>query len=276
MKRSLAILITCILTAVLCMGCASDQNPNTPCLAERLVGRYCRYGTDTAEEPEMYLDIYFLNGLLIAEGMETQAAYWAMELIPQEEADLYSTESDTIQVEAHIFSGFSNFGEYWPEKETYNIYINDTGVDFTPAKGNTVHYIRDDTLEPQHNPERYRETLASGEEIAVPERLCGIWKGETDNGANVYLTIRTDGTMQCLYKQPGEPVRLRIGLMAVDQDQAVLTCITEQVGWAMMPYEDTVRFTWSEDGSLLLHTTESCAILPCGETVSMQKQSGQE
>ena len=283
MKRILFFSFLMLLTAVLFVSCASgssdgtDETVNTPLdadkgFAERLVGKDYRYVSGDTDEPDTYLDIYFINGFLIAEAKEPYAAYWAMEMIPADEDDLYSTTSDTMQVIAFFFSGFSNFGEYWSETEIYTLRITESGVDFTSADGSTVNYIRDDTLEAQHDPERYREPLIVENDAEYSDSMIGEWYGETADGTDIYLKIENDGTIQCLSKCAGEPVSLHIGLAVIDAENTVLTSMTERVGWSTMPWIDTVSMMLENDGHLILDTREDCGILPSACRLTFTRQ----
>jgi len=277
MKRRIFYSFIILLTAALLFGCASADNhiPDEPSLAERLVGRYCGYVSGNTDEPDIYLDIYFINGYLIAEAKETYAAYWAMEMIPMDESDLYSTAANTMQINAHFFSGFSNFGEYWPESETYTLCITESGVDFISDDGSTISYVRDDTLEIQHDPEQYREPLIGENNVEYPEHLIGEWYGETADGTGIYLKMDNGGTVRCLSKRADEPVCVHIGLAVFDAESAVFTSMTERVGWSTMPWYDTVGFVL-EDGTLILDTPEDCGILPAGQIIFLYRSAEQE
>jgi len=276
-----------LLTAVLSAGCESGSpgetaaascesgdavEPAAAGFAERIAGSYYACGAETEGEPDVFLEIYFIDGHLIAEADETYAAYWAMELIPSDEADLYRTESDTLQVTAFTFSGFSDFGEYWPESEQYTISITGEGVDFAPADGTTVSYFRDDTPEPQHDPERYREILGEGTAAVKDAGLAGGWKAETEDGTGIFLRIEENGVLRCLCKRDGEPVRVHIGLAAVDAERTTLTGMTERVGWAEMPWNDTIGYAIGTDGRLTLDAPEDCGMLPGGMKIVFEKQ----
>ncbi len=278
MKRRIFYSFILLLTAALLFGCASADNhvPDEPSLAEQLIGRYYGYVSGDTEEPDTYLDIYFINGYLIAEAKETYAAYWAMEMTPMDEADLYSTTADTMQITARCFSGFSDSGEYWPESETYTLHMTDSGVDFTSADGSTVSYIRDDTLEAQHDPERYREPLFGETDAEYPDHLIGEWYGETPDGTGISLKMDDGGTVRCLSKRAGEPVCVHIGLAVFDAENAVLISMTERVGWSTMPWYDTVGFVLDDAGNLTLDTPEDCGILPAGQIIPLYRSAEKE
>jgi len=262
-----------LLTAVLSAGCESgiSGEPAEAGFAERIAGTYYTCGEGTDGEPDVCLEIYFIDGHLIAEADETYAAYWAMELIPTDEADLHRPESDTLQVTAFTFSGFSDFGEYWPESEQYTLRITGEGVDFTSADGVTISYLRDDTPEVQHDPERYREVLGEGTG-AADAGLVGRWKAETEDGTGISLRVEENGVLYCLCKRDGESVRMHIGLAAVDAERTTLTCMTERVGWADMPWNDVVGYALGTDGRLTLDVPEDCGMLPSGMKIVFEKQ----
>jgi len=242
MKHRIIFSFLTLLTAVLLFGCTSADNnipaddnvPNVPSLAERLVGKYYGYVSGDTDEPDTYLDIYYINGFLIAEAKETYAAYWAMEMTPLDETDFSGILSDTMEVTALYYSGFSNFGEYWPETEIYTLHITESGVDFLSADGSTVSYIRSDTLEAQHDPERYRDTLIGESNTDYPDLLTGEWFGVTTDGTAVYLHVESGGIIRCLSKRTGEPVNVHIGMAVQHTETSSLISMTERVGWSTM------------------------------------------
>ncbi|MBE6613750.1 MAG: hypothetical protein E7631_00415 [Ruminococcaceae bacterium] len=282
MKRKLAACIGFLLAVLLLPGCTADDGttppvPETdlpavePVTAERLVGRYRGADRENHADGDIYLEIYRIDDLLIAEARETYAAYWAMELVPLPGQDPFGTAADTVQVTAWTFSGFSGMGAYWPDTETYTLHITDTGLDITDAAGETESYIRDDTLEPQHTPERYREALDG----ACPVGIRGEWTAAAEDGADIFLRLDEDGTILCLYKREGEPVSVHIGLAACGEEEGSLSCITERIGWADMPWFDTILFSTETDGGLLLKTPDTCGLLPPGQEIHLRRADGQ-
>jgi len=273
MKRIFCLLL--ILAAMVLAGCTAD--PGTipvesedvlyetgESLAQRLVGSYCGPVSAETGEPDIFLEISYFGGYLIAEAKETYAAYWAMELTPTNETALYSTAADSLEVQAAWFSGFSNNGAYWPQTELYTLQLTESGVDFISADGSVQSYIRDDTLEKQHDSEQYREMLAAEDGAVYPDRLIGTWCGETADGSEVFLAVGGDGAIQCLYRHEGDPIRVHTGRAVWNADRTVLTLLTERVGWGRMPWFDTVSVDCTAE-QCVLRTQQDCGILP-GET----------
>lgn len=240
--------------------------------AKRLVGKYNGCAAGDSGDSAVLLDIYFINGCLLAEVRDPYAAYWAMELIPTDEMALYSTTTDTIQAEARFFSGFSDNGAYWQERETYTLQITEVGVDFTSAGGESVSYIRDDARDAQHLPQQYREALYSEGDTEYPDSLIGLWQGTAADGSQVSFLIEANGIVYSLCQSADQPPRLQVGLAVIDPETAVLTAMTERVGWGSMPYFDTVAITAGEQGELLLDTQSECGILPSGMHLVLQRQ----
>lgn len=272
MKRMIFNGIIALLTATLLAGCAfgdgaavSDSEklpePEEAGFAERIEGKYYGCTHENGDEPDTYLDIYFINGYLIAEVSETYAAYYAMELTTGDEAELYDTETSSVQVAALFFSGFSNFGEYWYESTVYTLTLTEYGVDFVSADGRTVSYTRDDTREAQHLPERYREVLLAEGGTDCPENMLGDWYASAGGRTEIFFRLEDGGRLLCIVKEPGEPIRLRIGLGWVNGDDGGLTVYSEQVGWANMSYRDSVEFAFVGE-ELTVYTSEDCVILP--------------
>ena len=245
---------------------ADTAEPEKSPLGERLAGKYRKAGEGSEDEGETFLELYWINGILIAEITQTHAAYLAQELFPTDEDGLYSTSSDAVQAEAYTFSGFSGMGAYWEQTETYTLHLTDDGIDFVSSDGITDHYLRDDSLEPQHPTEPYREPLGIGDDTVFSDAYAGEWTGRTEGGGEVFLRLGEDGTVLCLYKQPGEPICVHTGLRSAADENGNVSCMTERIGWGNMPWFDTVSLSADNDGQLAVKTGEPCGFLPAGET----------
>lgn len=281
MKRTVFLCILALVGAALLAGCAfggTDGVNETEgvavtekkVLAERICGTYCAALTGDTSEPDTFLDIYFVNGHLVAEISEKYAAYYAMELIVVDEAVLYDTEAWSVNAIARFFSGFSNFGEYFDDSESLTIGLTDVGVNMIRSDGRVESYVRSDPSEAQHDPEIYREMLyAEGGGVSMSV-VSGAWSAVTADGTKIYLEFSDDGTAVCLMKRVYEPISIRLGLAAIDRDGKSLILMTERVGWGTMPLYDTLEFGIGDDGTLILKAADDCGVLPSGTEIVFQ------
>lgn len=249
---------------------SANESDTIPCFAERLVGRY---SCETEESGTTVLEIYLIDGNIIAEAEQEYAAYFAAELIADDSAVLYSSLVEQADFTVYAFSGFSNFGEYWDETPKVTLALTEDGVCLTESDGAVVEFVRDDTLEPIHEANRYGELLSELAESPYPEAMLGTWAAEVWGGHRIVLSMYDDGTIVWYCKTEGAPVAAYIGSGAVicgaDLASGTLVIVVERIGHANMPWQNSLRYELTSTGLLLVQNSEPDGLLPTDDEVAL-------
>jgi len=234
--------------------------PAEPCLGERLVGQYRR---ESEENGMTWLAFYWLDGGLIAEVEQEYAAYFAAELIPDGDAE--------GKFRAQVFSGFSGEGEYWAETPEITLSLTPSGVMITESTGERVEFLREESPGLLHDPSVYAAAVLPPEAEAFPEALTGCWLCRSADRGRMLLQLEADGNLLWYRKTPGEPVEVLVGFGGADRQTGTISMMTEQIGWGRMPRMEEMHYALSEDGSLLLESSDANGFLPMGETIWIQQ-----
>lgn len=240
----------------------------TDSFTKKLVGIY---KTHSEENGETIMQIYLLGDLLIAEIEEEYAAYYAMEWIPTDspKSDNGTASKDFI---AHSFSGFSNFGAYWDTVRQITVTLTDTGCEIEDRNGKITAYTRDDTAAPIHIPDKYSELLQDTADTS----LAGTWTVSADDGYTMFLRLDSEGNMIWCCKKEGEPIKFYIGTAAVSPETGTIQTISERVGWAQMPWQYDLDYSYDPDGKLTLKNIEPDGLLPTDHAIVFVKQTDKE
>jgi len=249
---------------------AEQTEEITDSFAKQLVGIYKTY---SEENGETIMQIYLIQDRLIAEIKEEYAAYYAMEWIP---VDSPKGDNGTAseKLTAYSFSGFSNYGAYWDFGRQIIVSLTDMGFNITDENGNTTVYIRDESIEPIHSPERYDWFLMEFTAEIIPYSLIGQWTRDSSDGYTMFLQLDPDGSMIYCCKKEGEPISVHIGVAAVEN--GTIKTVTEKVGWAEMPWQYDIEYTFAPDGSLILKNPEFGGLLPTEDAVRFIKLTDKE
>ena len=266
-NAKLQILSALFLCALLLLGgCIrrvdSGQPAGQDTAEETVLDRICapvRYseGAD-GKETAVYR---FLDGTLIGTVDEEFAAYYAEVIVPDDPQALFLPVSqmpeEGIPVSVRRFSGFSALGEYWDEPDRYRMKLKENALVFTAENGGKD-FTRTaaDNLSPRSiTEEKGREIETCYGTGALPAALAGSWTAQDDEGDHV-LIIREDGGFIRMVRPADHPVRVYVGACRVAED-GILRCLTEQLGWAEMPFEFEYAWEMSDGGPLILRPTDS-------------------
>lgn len=166
----------------------TDDRP----LVEKLCGTYV---INPQSEEETTLDIYLVDGKLMAEFADMYS-YWAEELYPLSDDDLYEVGTDEITLIALPYDGNSFTGCYWSLSYVREIEIRENGISTTVEGRPTAFYERTD---PYDDVSYLREYF---EDAEIGEAPLGKWRGQyVDSDYNyhtLYLELNKDGTMYFL------------------------------------------------------------------------------
>lgn len=289
MKKTILTLTAALLFTVLAGGCDAPEVPippisqtsaqpetnrnTSPAFAERLAGRYrCEGG----ESGETNLEIYHLDGTLIAEAEQQYAAYFAAELIPDTPDILNDPEAESACFTVYAFSGFSNFGMYWEETPRITLSETEEGLLLTESDGTAVEFRRDNTLQPLHIPDRYAEYLPPRKEAAYPEGMTGIWTAEYFGGYRIHLLLSEDGRLRWYCKKEGEPISLFIGIGRAETVSGILTVIAERVGYSSMPWQFSLDYEVTGTGLLILKNKDIDGLLPTEDELVLTQNHEKE
>jgi len=247
---------------------ADQTEAITNSFAEKLVGIY---KTHSEENGETIMQIYLIQDQLIAEIEEEYAAYYAMEWTV---ADSSMNDNGTARKDftVHSFSGFSNFGAYWDTVRQITVTLTDTGFTLEERNGITTEYMRDNTADPIHIPEKYIELFQDTADTS----LAGTWTASTDDGYNMFLQLDSEGNLIWCCKKEGEPIEFHIGIAAAYPETGTIQTISERVGWAQMPWQYDLDFSYAPDGKLTLRNIESDGLLPTDHEIVFYKQTDKE
>ncbi len=175
-------------------------------LYKKLCGKYSAEidgEYEVLEITEFGGNLYAFGGNAIGEPESEELelySFWAMEIFPENKADLFSTDSDELKAGIMSFSIMSNFGKYWNPPSAGTIRWTEEGIRFEdfdssfPFSGGT-------SARPFTPDERVADTFPYMDpHAAVPESvLMGFWK-ETDSGVPVYLEFAEDGNVRIYRK----------------------------------------------------------------------------
>lgn len=247
---------------------AEHREEITDSFAKQLVGIY---KTHSEENGETIMQIYLIQDRLIAETVEEYAAYYAMEWIP---VDSTKGDNDTSSKNytAYSFSGFSNYGAYWDTVRQITVTLTDTGFEMADGNGKTNVYMRDETSAPIHIPDKYSELLRD----IADSSLVGSWSASTDDGYTMFLRVDSEGNLIWCCKKEGEPIELHIGIGAAFPKTGTIQTISERVGWAQMPWQYDLDYSYDLDGKLTLKNIESDGLLPTDHAIVFIKQTDKE
>lgn len=283
MKKRRIWLAAALLSSVLLAGCvyvpdiqdidtAEPTDEISGSFAEQLVGIYKTY---SEENGETILQIYQIQNRMIAEVEEEYAAYYAMEWIP---VDSQKTDNGTEseQYTVYTFSGFSDFGAYWDSGRQITVTLTDTGFEMTDENGDLTAYIRDEGAEPIHIFHRYSWFFQEIAAETIPDSIIGEWTGASTDGYTMSLQLDADGSMIWCCKKEGEPISVHIGVAAADRETETIKTVTEKVGWADMPWQYDMEYTFDPDGKLILKNPDFGGLLPGDESVGFIKLTDKE
>lgn len=234
----------------------TDSGTAVRTFAQRAEGIYSGYGDD---EGEITLQIYLLDGMLLAEVSTERAAYYAFELYAEDPDALYSTDAESAEFMRYSFSGFSMLGEYWDEGELLTLSLTAEGIEICCGDGTCEYYMRDDSLEPIHDAYKYAEHLAS--QPGTDSLPVGTWYGATADGYAVSFTLDAGGGLFLCCKRDGEPVNVRIGT-AANAGNSVFDSITERVGWGGQPYFCSTGFAVTDENHIQLENCDPDGLIP--------------
>lgn len=279
MKKSRICIATILLFSVLLSSCeyapkslntdtAEQTKETTDSFAKQLVGIY---KTNSEENGETIMQIYLIQDRLIAEIEEEYAAYYAMEWIP---VDSPKGDNGTAsrKFTAYSFSGFSNLGAYWDTVQQITVTLTDTGFEMADGNGKTTVYTRDEASAPIHVPDKYCELLQDTADAS----LVGNWIASADDGYTIFLQLDSMGNMIWCCKKEGEPIELYIGGAAAFPKTGTIQTISERVGWAQMPWQYDLDYSYNLDGKLTLKNTETDGLLPTDREIVFIKQTDKE
>lgn len=240
----------------------------TNSFAERLVGTY---RTTSEENGETILQIYQIQECLIAEVEEEYAAYYAMEWVP-DPLRITGNDTESKDFTVYTFSGFSNAGAYWDSTNQIMVTLEENVLKIEEEGGNTTSYIRDEGIEPIHDPRRYTEFFENVSDHA----LIGQWSTVSAEGYELYLRIDSDRTMLWSCRKAGQPVEVYIGGISAEQESGKIQIIAERVGWAQMPWLFELQYTIGADGNLILENAGAEELLPFKHEIQLKKATEQE
>ncbi|MBE6599470.1 MAG: hypothetical protein E7638_08520 [Ruminococcaceae bacterium] len=241
--------------------------------AEQLTGIYKTYSEECGE---IRLQVYWMDDNLIAEAEEEFAAYYAMELLPDEPEMLGRDGVREVNFTAYMFSGFSNQGAYWDSPESVAVVLTDVGFNMIKSDGTAVEYIRDDGAVPIHETGKYAVYLSDMGEGSPIGSLEGEWTASGEDGYNITLRIDANGTVLWCCKRESEPIVIHTGMALVDETAGCIQTMTERVGWADMPWLYNTRYGFDGDGRLILENTESDGLLPTDRAIVFTKLTEKE
>jgi len=246
--------------------------------AERLAGRYI---SDNPENGRTDLEVYWINGTLVAEAKQEYAAYFAAELIPKDSEILCNTTAEKAEFTVYAFSGFSNFGEYFDEIPLVTAALTDSGFAITEANGKTVVFTRDESAKPIHYAERLSEMLSQiADTTGYTNGITGSWTADIAGGYSIALELCGDGSLLLYSKKDGEPIEIYFGVGGIAKGTAgspdILTVAAERVGYSEMPYIGEFEFELTGTGLLLLKNNEADGLLPTDDEVAFDKDNEKE
>jgi len=250
-----------------------EKIPSPPSFVEQLVGRY-RYNSE--ENGDILLELYHINGMLIAEADEEYAAYFAAELFPVDSAIAEKPAAMSAAFTVYPFSGFSNSGMYWEEKPRIIISKTESGIRIIEEDNTNIDFIRDNATEPLHTVGKYAELLPPSEETVFPPEICGVWTADYFSKCKILLCLQQDGTLLWYCKEDGEPVFVYFGAASADAETGTLTIIAERVGYAAMPFFFTLEYELTDTDLLLLKNVDTDALLPAEDHVTLTQKTENE
>jgi len=239
----------------------------SPSFAERLAGRYTGASD---EEGKIRFEIYWMHDTLIAEAEEEYAAYYAVELIPDDPAVLSDPTAMEAMFTAYFFSGFSAEGAYWDNPGIVTVSLTESGMTWADADGTVMFYIRADSEEPIHPADGMAGFLENPSAHACDPEMSGLWEARTEDGYRMAFQLKDDGKMRWYCKKEGEPVSVCLGFAFTDADSGNLGFLTERVGWSNMPWMHSAKYTLTED-CLLLENAEEEGLLPVSGAVEFKR-----
>ncbi|MBQ7175111.1 MAG: hypothetical protein IJR62_06600 [Lachnospiraceae bacterium] len=221
-------------------------------LYKKLCGKYSSEidgEYEVLEITEFGGNLYAFGGNAIGEPESEELelySFWAMEIFPENQDDLFSTDSDELKAGIMSFSIMSNFGKYWDPPSVGTIRWTKEGIGFEgfdssfPFSGGTP--ARPFTLD-----ERVADTFPYLNQHAVvpASELMGFWK-ETNSDVPVYLEFTEDGNVLIYRKDIGSEVRFGCGGYQVSGESEI-EGMMNLLGSGTMPNAFTVGLKQNGD-----------------------------
>ena len=239
---------------------AADADSENRSLAKRLCGKYS-YKDDNGEYQILEIcefadNLYAYYGLSMEEeeGVEPENLYaysfYCLELIPDNDADVRSKTSDSVDVNILAFSIMSNLSKYQAAPEKCNITLKDDGIEVSTAfftgKNETVFFESDDRVEDAFP---YTKDAETGKNIDS-EQFTGLWR-EHGTIEPYYLRFDEDGVFWIYQEMPGKEVLFGCGsYYGADEDEVGFrfNCL----GYGGQPCEAQADYLINSDGELEL------------------------
>lgn len=210
-------------------------------LYKRLCGKYSyKHSEDeyyTIEITQFYGNLYAFGTDSIEEGDSLSTFYfWAMEIIPDNEADLFSNELDKLSIGIESFSIMTNVGEYWGYPSCGSICLTDDGIVFEdfdssfPFDGDGIGAV----FTPD---ERVEDTFPYVESDIDQDTsdIAGLWI-QKDTEYPVFIELTEDNVITIYKKEPGVKVEFGRGNYEITDD-GKLTASLNLLGSGGMPSE---------------------------------------
>lgn len=221
---------------------------------ERVCGRYaCRMD----EELYYIMDIESFGGNMYAyageaygdEGELDLSAYsfWAMEIFPENEEDVFSTDLNECRVGILSFSIMSNLSKYQSAPDMGTMRITEDGILFEGFGGGSVFSEMGEglLLRPDERVEHAFPYLIHDPNADHPE-LEGYWKQKTDDDP-IFLEFTDDGNVSIYNKSPEREVMFARGSYKADEEE--FACQYNLLGSGGSPYVNYAD--WDVSGGVL-------------------------
>ena len=197
---------------------------NSATLCNRLCGKYS-YKVNSEEYYTLEITSFGNNlyafggeamGTETSEALETYS-FWAMELIPEDVAELTSTESERYRAGILTFSIMSNMGKYWSAPSEGYISVSDEGVVFEDFDSNFPYgdealgkvFVRDERVE-----DMFPYIKEDGSVDAAD--FEGLWR-EKDSDEPFFVEFSEGKNITVYQKSPDKEVLFGRGSYSLDE-----------------------------------------------------------